>query len=100
MPQGLPVLLFRRWSVGSAVIHRKKNDLILKNVATCLCDSVWQNEITSEQVVNIFKVPRVSPNSYVVGGVTFPAGERSAVIHCEENDVMHKGVATCVCHRL
>ena len=34
--------------------------------------------------------PRVSPHSCFVGGVKFPQGEGSAVIHREKNDLLHK----------
>ena len=46
---------------GSAVIHRKKNDLLNKDVTTCLCVSlIWQDEFTCEgkQVVNRLKIPQ------------------------------------------
>ena len=39
------------------VVHRKKNDLLDKDVATCLCHSFWQGELfcTRERVVNTYE---------------------------------------------
>ena len=41
-------------------------------------------------VVNRLKIPRVSPHSSIVGGVKFPQGEGSTVIHRKKNDLLHK----------
>ena len=44
---------------GSAVIPRKKNDLLHRNT-TCLCHSLWQGQFTCyrKQVVNRLKIPQ------------------------------------------
>ena len=42
------------------MIHRKKNDLLYKDVATLLFHSLWQGEFTcnGKQVVNRLKIPQ------------------------------------------
>ena len=40
--------------------------------------------------------PRVSLHYCFIGGVTFPQGEGSAVIHCKKNDLLYKNITVCV----
>ena len=54
IPQGLSTLVFRWWSEvpprgGSAVVHRKKNDLLPKEITCYICQ---------KQVVNRLKIPQ------------------------------------------
>ena len=70
------------------MIHRKKNYLVY-NDASCLCHSLWQCEFTynSKRVVNRLKIPQGLSTLLFVGGVKFPQGEGSAVIHRKKNDL-------------
>ena len=62
------------------------------------CRSLWQGDFTQncKQVVNRLKIPRVSPHYCFTGGVKFPQGEGSAVIHRMKNYLLYKD-ATCLC---
>ena len=80
-----------------ALIHGRKNKLLhvacsTKTLHVCVTYSLWQAEITRnrEKVVNRLRSPRVSPHYCFIGGVKFPQGEGSAVIHCKKNDPLHK----------
>ena len=46
--------------------------------------------VNSLVIVNKLKSPRVSPHYCFVGGVKFPQGEGSSVIHRKKNDLLHK----------
>ena len=62
--------------------------------------SLLQGEYTRKQVVNRLKIPQgLSPHYCFIGGVKFPQGEGSAVIHCKKNNLLYKD-ATCLCHSL
>ena len=50
--------------------------------------SLWQGEFTPNRIQA--QTPRVSPHYCFVGGVKFPQGEGSAVIHSKKNDLFHK----------
>ena len=83
---------------GSAVIHCKKNDLLYKDATLCV--------IASGNVISLVnrsqtgsRSPRVSPHYCFAGGVKFPHGEGSAVIHRRKNYLLYKD-ATCLCHSL
>ena len=82
---------------GSAVIHREKNDLIYKD-AKCLCHSLWESDFTChrEQVVNRLKIPQGLSTLYFAGGVKFPQGEGSAVVHRKKNDLLYKRATSSV----
>ena len=82
------------------MIHRKKNNLVYKDV-TGLCHSLWQCEFkcNRKRVVTGSRSPRVSPHCCFVGGVKFPQGEGSAVIHRKKNYLVYSDV-TCLCHSL
>ena len=74
------------------MIHRKKNDLLHKDdTYTCLCHSFWQCEFTRnrKQVVNRLKIPQGLSTLVFFGGVKFPQGEGSAVIHRKKIDLLH-----------
>ena len=80
-----------------ALIHGRKNKLFhvacsTKTLHVCVTYSLWQAEITRnrEKVVNRLRSPRVSPHYCFIGGVKFPQGEGSAVIHCKKNDPLQK----------
>ena len=80
-----------------SLIHGRKNKLFhvacsTKTLHVCVTYSLWQAEITRnrEKVVNRLRSPRVSPHYCFIGGVKFPQGEGSAVIHCKKNDPLHK----------
>ena len=62
---------------------------------TCMWHSLWQGEFTPNR--EQAQPPRVSPHYCFVGGVKFPQGEGSAVIHRKKNDLLHKD-AICLCH--
>ena len=81
---------------GSAVVHRKKNDLLHKDT-TYIDKSVSPTDsgnVNSLVIANKLKSPRVSPHYCFVGGVKFPPGEGSAVIHRKKNDLLHKYTPT------
>ena len=93
-----------------ALIHGRKNKLLhvacsTKTLHVCVTYSLWQAEITRnrEKVVNRLRSPRVSPHYCFIGGVKFPQGEGSAVIHRKKNDLLHKDATymyVCVTYRL
>ena len=66
-----------------------------------MCHSAWQGDFTCacKQVVNRLKTPMVSPHSCFIGGVKFPQGQGSSMIHRKKNDEVYKD-ATCLCHIL
>ena len=66
-----------------------------------MCHILWQGGFTHnrKQVVNRLKIPRVSPHYCFTGGVKFPQGEGSAVIHRKKNDLFYED-ANCLCHSL
>ena len=60
-----------------------------------MCHGLWQGGCTCKQVVNRLKIPRVSPHHCFTGGVKFPQGEGSTVIHHKKNYLFYKD-ATCI----
>ena len=91
------------------MIHRKKNDLHHKDatyIYVCITYSLWKGEFTRnrKQVINRLKIPQgFSPHYCFVGGMKFPQGEGSAVIHRKKNDLLHKDATymyVCVTYSL
>ena len=81
---------------GSAVVHRKKNDLLHKDTTYTdkYVSPTDSGNVNSLVIVKKLKSPRVSPHYCFVGGVKFPQGEGSAVIHRKKNDLLHKYTPT------
>ena len=99
IPQGLSTLCFVGGvkfpqGEGSAVVHRKKNDLLYETATpdVGLCHCLWQGEFTlyCKQVVNRLKIPQGLFTLNIVGGVKFLQGEESAVVHRKKNDLLYK----------
>ena len=94
---------------GSTVIHRKKNDLLYKDATYMYACATASERVNSLVIGNGSytgsRSPRVSPHCIycVVGGVKFPQGEGSAVIHRKKNDLLHKDATymyVCVTYSL
>ena len=60
-----------------------------------MCHRLWHGDCTCKQVVNRLKIPQGLSTLYCfTGGVKFPQGEESAVIHHKKNYLLYKD-ATC-----
>ena len=97
----MPHACVRAFGNQKQMIHGVKNELLhvacsTKTVHVCHC--LWQGEFARnrKQVVNWLKPPRVSPHYCFIGGVKFPKGEGSMVIHHKKNDLLHQD-ATYMC---
>ena len=91
----MPHACVRDFGNGKQMICGMKNELLHMACSTKtlhVCHSLWQGEFicSHKQVVNRLKPPRVSPHYCFIGGVKFPQGEGSAVIHHKKNDLLHK----------
>ena len=81
---------------GSAVIHRKKNDLLHKDITYIYMSVSPTNSGKNSHVNGAGRKQAQDPpgslhtRSFVIGGVKFPKGEGSAVIHRKKNDLLHK----------
>ena len=73
------------------MVHRKKNYLLYKDTRY-QWHSLWESDFTChrEQVVNRLKIPQGLSTLYFAGGVKFPHGEGSAVIHRKKNHLQYK----------
>ena len=69
----------------------------MKPALVCV-PSLWCCEFTCycKQVTNRLKIPQGLSTLCIVGGVKFPQGEGSAVIHRKKNDLIYKHVASAV----
>ena len=77
------------------MIHRKKNDLLHKDtiyidMPVSPTDSGKNSHVVETGRKQAQDPPRVSPHYCFVGGVKFPQGEESAVIHRKKNELLHK----------
>ena len=83
------------------MIHRTKTYLLYKD-AGCPCLSLWQGEFTRnrKQVVNRLKISQGLSTLCFIGGVKFPQGEGSAVVHRKKNGLLYKTATPDVglCH--
>ena len=74
------------------MIHRKKNDL-LYDLSVCH----RSGRVNIPVMVNRLKIPQGLSTLLFVGGVKFPRGEGSAVIHRKKNrPAVQRGHPTCV----
>ena len=56
-----------------------------------MCHRLWHGDCTCKQVVNRLKIPQGLSTLYCfTGGVKFPQGEESAVIHHMKNYLLYK----------
>ena len=74
------------------MIHSKINDLIYKKPHVCVT-GFGGGDFThnSKRVISRLKIPQgLSTLLFFAGGVKFPQGEGSAVIHHRRNDLIYK----------
>ena len=96
IPQGLSTLILRRWSevLSGRLVRgdsRRKNDLLHKDamsVSQLLAVRIYPESETGRKQAQ--DPPGSLHTQCFVGGVKFPQGEGSAVIHRKKNDLLHK----------